>query len=74
MKKVIILANKYPSENDPNVNVFTQQVAWSLLDAGVSIIVICPNPVNYNKDNVLLPYYSLEQNESDKKLELSASL
>lgn len=70
MKKVIILANKYPSENDPNVNVFTQQVAWSLLDAGVSIIVICPNPVNYNKDNVLLPYYSLEQNESDKKLEI----
>ena len=70
MKNLVILANKYPNLIEPNVNVFTQQVAWALLDNEINITVICPNPLNYCKDNKLLPYYSIESNESGKKLEI----
>lgn len=70
MKNLVILANKYPNFIEPNVNVFTQQVAWALLDNEINITVICPNPLNYCKDNKLLPYYSIESNESGKKLEI----
>lgn len=70
MKNLIILANKYPNLIEPNVNVFTQQVAWALLDNEINITVICPNPLNYCKDNKSLPYYSIESNESGKKLEI----
>lgn len=47
-KKIIIFANKYPNELEPNVNVFTQQIAWSFADAGIDCIVVCPIAVNYN--------------------------
>lgn len=70
MKTILILANKYPNPYDQNVNVFTQQVAWALMDAGADVIVICPNAINYNKRNINLPFETSEKNESGKKLKI----
>lgn len=70
MKKLVILANKYPNKYDPNVNVFTQQVAWALLDEGIKVIIICPNPINYKTYNKNLPFHSYEKNENGKKIEI----
>lgn len=46
-KTIIVFANKYPNELEPNVNVFTQQITWSFVDTGVDCIVICPLAINY---------------------------
>ena len=68
MRDIIILANKYPNIYEPNVNVFTQQVAWALLEADINVTIICPNPINYRKQNINIPFKSVEHNEQGKRL------
>lgn len=68
MRDIIILANKYPNVYEPNVNVFTQQVAWALLDVNINVTIICPNPINYRKQNINIPFKSVEHNEQGRKL------
>ena len=68
MRDIIILANKYPNIYEPNVNVFTQQVAWALLEADINVTIICPNPINYRKQNINIPFKSVEHNEQGNKL------
>lgn len=61
MKQLVVIANKYPNEIEPNVNVFTQQVTWSIADEEVECIVICPMPINYNAKYAKLPYRAIEK-------------
>ena len=70
MKKIIILANKYPNKLEENVNVFTQQITWSLVDAGAECCVICPMPINYNIRNIMFNYIREETTESGKKIKI----
>lgn len=66
--RIIILANKYPNKIEPNVNVFTQQVAWSLCDQEAEVIVICPLAVNYNSKYSEFPDMREENTESGKTI------
>lgn len=72
MKKrtIVVLANKYPNFLEPNVNVFTQQITWSLVDQGCECIVICPVAINYNKRNKEFPYVREEVTESGKTIKI----
>lgn len=63
MKQLVILANKYPNEFDPNINVFTQQTAWTFADLGYECVVVCPSAVNLNKTNRKLPLETVETTE-----------
>lgn len=67
-KTIIVLANKYPNFMEPNVNVFTQQVVWSLVDQGCTCIVICPIALNYHKLNYKFPQRRIEKTESGKEV------
>ena len=62
-KQLVILANKYPNEFDPNINVFTQQTAWTFADLGYECVVVCPSAVNLNKTNRKLPSETIETTE-----------
>lgn len=46
MKKIMILANKYPNEVEPNVCVFIQQLVWSFADLGYQCVVVAPAPID----------------------------
>ncbi len=63
VKRIIILANKYPNEIQKNVNVFTQQLTWCFADLGIKCIVICPFAVNYNFKYKKLPYRITEKTD-----------
>lgn len=63
MKQLVILANKYPNEFDPNINVFTQQTAWTFADLGYECVVVCPSAINLNKTNRKLPLETVETTE-----------
>lgn len=69
-KTIVILANKYPNLVEPNVNVFTQQIAWSFSDHGANCIVICPVAINYNKQNIHIPFYREETAESGRVVKI----
>ena len=68
--RIIILANKYPNRIEPNVNVFTQQIAWSLCDQGVEVIVICPLAINYNSKYMQFKNAREEKTESNKTIKI----
>ncbi|WP_181005394.1 glycosyltransferase family 4 protein [Clostridium sp. 3-3] len=70
MEKIIILANKYPNKYEENVNVFTQQVTWSLVDAGAECVVICPMPINYSKNNIKFNRTREEKTEYGKIIKI----
>ncbi|MBR3873233.1 MAG: glycosyltransferase [Clostridia bacterium] len=67
---IIILANKYPNAVEPNVNVFTQQIAWSFADQGCRCIVICPLALNYDKRNKTLPQSETETTEKSNTVQV----
>ena len=67
-KTIVFLANKYPNKFNKNVNVFTQQVVWSIKDLGYKCIVICPNPINYNKINKKLESKDFENTDQGDKI------
>lgn len=70
MKQLVILANKYPNEFDPNINVFTQQTAWTFADLGYECVVVCPSAVNLNKTNRMLPLESVETTEQGNSVRI----
>ncbi len=61
--EIIILANKYPNSIEPNVNVFTQQLAWSFADLEYKCTIICPTAINYDKRNTTLNEVDYEKTE-----------
>ena len=63
---IIILANKYPNMVEPNVNVFTQQIAWSFADLGLKCVVICPTALNYDKRNRQINVFDSEKTENGR--------
>lgn len=70
MKQLVILANKYPNEFDPNINVFTQQTAWTFADLGCECVVVCPSAVNLNKTNRKLPLETVEMTEQGNNVRI----
>lgn len=64
MKKIAILANKYPNKYEPTTNMFIQQLSWQFSDMGLETIVICPMPINLNKNFIKLPYKEITTNEN----------
>lgn len=68
MKQLVILANKYPNEFDPNINVFTQQTAWTFADLGFDCVVVCPSAVNLNKTNRKLSLETVETTEQGSRV------
>lgn len=70
MKQLVILANKYPNEFDPNINVFTQQTAWTFADLGYECVVVCPSAVNLNKTNRKLPLETVEMTEQGNNVRI----
>lgn len=64
MKTILIVANKYPNKVDHNINIFTQQTAWTFAELGFNCIVICPMPVNFNIKYIQFPYKEIEQTEN----------
>lgn len=71
MKQLVILANKYPNEFDPNINVFTQQTAWTFADLGYECVVVCPSAVNLNKTNRKLPLETVEMTEQGNSVRIA---
>ena len=69
-KQLVILANKYPNEFDPNINVFTQQTAWTFADLGYECVVVCPSAVNLNKTNRKLPSETIETTEQGNSVRI----
>ena len=69
-KQLVILANKYPNEFDPNINVFTQQTAWTFADLGYECVVVCPSAVNLNKINRKLPSETIETTEQGNSVRI----
>ena len=67
---IIVLANKYPNNTEPNINVFTQQITWSFSDLGYKCIVICPTAVNYKKGNKSIPEHTVETTEKGNEIEV----
>ena len=70
ISRLILLANKYPNAVEPNVNVFTQQIAWSFADAGINVVVICPTALNYNKKCKLIKSHYFEETEKGNQVEI----
>ena len=68
--RIVILANKYHNKIEPNVNVFTQQIAWSMCDQGAEVIVICPLAVNYKKKYSEFEAVREEITESNKVIKI----
>jgi len=68
--KIIVLANKYPNNIEPNVNVFTQQITWSFADLGYECIVLCPNALNYDKRNKTLKEIDSESTEQGNQIKI----
>lgn len=68
LNKIIVIANKYPNNIEPNVNVFTQQITWSFVDQGCDCIVINPIAINYKIKNFSFPFKRVEITESGKKI------
>ena len=66
--KLIILANKYPNIIEKNVNVFTQQIAWSFTENNCDCVIICPVAINYNYKNHIIPKQRVERTDSGKKI------
>lgn len=71
MKQLVILANKYPNDFDPNINVFTQQTAWTFADLGYECFVVCPSAVNLNKTNRKLPLETVETTEQGNSVHIA---
>lgn len=70
MKSIVVIVNKYPNRVEPNVCVFIQQLVWSFADLGYDCGVICPMPVNFNKEYLKFPRCRIEKNENGKKIKI----
>lgn len=70
MNPIVILANKYPNEFDSNINVFTQQTAWTFADLGYECIVLCPSPINLNRTNRFLSKEAVELTEGGNSVKI----
>ena len=70
IKRIYILANKYPNKIEPNVCVFIQQLVWSFADMGYDCRVICPMPVNFNLKYLKFSKFRYEKNENGKSIKI----
>lgn len=70
MKKILILANKYPNILEPTTNMFIQQLAWAFSDMNYDCQVICPLPINLNRKYNLIPYECNEETENGNKVKI----
>lgn len=70
MSKIVILAHKYPTKNDPTACTFIQQFAWQLADMNHDVIVINPVSVLEGLPRMakLCPKYSVERTENNSRL------
>lgn len=55
MEHICIITAKYPTSVDKTALTFVQQLAWSMADQGKRISVICPLPVNLNRNYRSVP-------------------
>lgn len=68
MKSIMILANKYPNYLEPNTCVFIQQLVWTFADFGYKCSVVCPLPINLNREYVSFPEERKEINENGNEI------
>ncbi|WP_323442078.1 glycosyltransferase family 4 protein [Sedimentibacter saalensis] len=50
MRHICIVTSKYPTNVDPTALTFVQQLAWSIAEQVEKVSVICPLPVNQNRE------------------------
>ena len=65
MKKILILANKYPNPVEKTTNMFIQQLAWAFADMNYDCEVVCPLPINLNKKYKKLKGEYIEKTENN---------
>lgn len=70
MKRIWFIVNKYPNFVEPNVDIFVQQLVWSVADLGYECSVIVPMPLNFNKQYKAFPEKTFERTDSGKKISL----
>ena len=70
MKKILILANKYPNIIEPTTNMFIQQLAWAFADMGYECQVVCPLPINLNIHYKKVQYECYEKTENGNKVKI----
>ena len=68
MKKIYLLANKYPTELEPNACVFIQQLAWTFNDLGYRCEVINPLPINLNPKNIMINSKIIEKTDNNNEV------
>lgn len=67
MRNICIVVNKYPNQYEPYMLVFLQQLAWKFADNNKKVSVICPLPINLNKNYLKIPYHTIEKTSNGKK-------
>ena len=55
MKKICIIAHRYPDLNNSTVHVFVKKLAWAMADIGKDVVVISPVPVSLKKKRFNIP-------------------
>ncbi len=70
MKNILIITNKYPNVNNPNVLVFLQQLVWEFSDKGHNCTIVSPIPWNLGLKNLFLPKYTYEYTENGNKVDV----
>ena len=70
LRKICILANKYPNNVEPTTNMFIQQLAWQFADMGYECFVICPMPTNFDKRYKKLKEVSEEKTENGNMIKV----
>ena len=70
MRNICIVVNKYPNQYEPYMLVFLQQLAWKFADNNKKVSVICPLPINLNKNYLKIPYHTIEKTSNGKKIDV----
>lgn len=70
MKKILILANKYPNILEPTTNMFIQQLAWAFADMNYNCQVVCPLPINLNRKYNSIAYVCDEETENGNRVKV----
>ena len=60
MKKICIIAHRYPDLNNPTVHVFVKKLAWAMADIGKDVVVISPVSVSLKKKKCDIPSSYIE--------------
>lgn len=63
-----LITPRYPSPVDVSVMPFVRQLAWSLVDLGIQVSVICPMFINAGKGALSLPKKKLETTSKGKQV------